>query len=70
MAMNPRSYALSQISSLVANVTKKNYKANCSEIAKVWKGFCAKNSNFMACGLINAHQHNTLVRKCCTVSVV
>ncbi|XP_064398380.1 CCR4-NOT transcription complex subunit 1-like [Halichondria panicea] len=35
MSLSPCCYALSQISSLVVNITKKNYKANCSEIAKL-----------------------------------
>ncbi len=33
--MSPRCFAFSQISSLVGNINKKNYKANCTEIEKV-----------------------------------
>ena len=39
MSLNPRCYALSQISFLVANINKRNYKDNCTEIARV----CIKN---------------------------
>ena len=35
MSLSPRCYAFSQISSLVTNITKKNYKASCIEIVKV-----------------------------------
>ena len=35
MALNPRCYALSQISFLVTSITKKNYKFNSSEITSV-----------------------------------
>ncbi len=35
MSLNPRCYAVSQISHLVASITKKNYKDKCAEIAKV-----------------------------------
>lgn len=37
MSLNPRCYALSQISFLVANINKRNYKDNCTEIARVIK---------------------------------
>ena len=39
MSLNPRCYALSQISFLVANINKRNFKDNCTEIARV----CIKN---------------------------
>ena len=35
MSLSPRCFAHAQISFVVANTTKKNYKANCAEIAKV-----------------------------------
>ena len=35
MSLNPRCYALSQISYLVANITKKNYKGNTAELTVV-----------------------------------
>ena len=41
MSLSVRCFAHAQISFLVANTTKKNYKANCAEIAKVQ---CLKTS--------------------------
>ena len=35
MSLSPRCFALAQIASLVGSINKKNYKANCAEIAKV-----------------------------------
>ena len=35
MSLSMRCFAYAQISFLVANTTKKNYKANCAEISKV-----------------------------------
>lgn len=35
MSLNPRCYALSQVSYLVNTINKKNYKSSCAEIASV-----------------------------------
>lgn len=35
MSLNPRCLALNQITSLVQNVNKKNYKSTCSELSSV-----------------------------------
>ena len=35
MSSSPKCFALAQITSLVGSISKKNYRANCSEIAKV-----------------------------------
>ena len=35
MSLNPRCFALAQISSLVGSLTKKNFKTSCQVISKV-----------------------------------
>lgn len=35
MSLNPRCYALSQVSYLVNTINKKNYKSTCAEISSV-----------------------------------
>ena len=35
MSLNPRCYALSQITYLVNTINKKNYKSSCAEISSV-----------------------------------